>query len=162
MIQCSLHDWSNSTYYQKCQQDTWEYIEQGIVKYSALGNILICGDLNARTGSQLNFIQNDEQCNISENLYYELDEASCRSSQDTVVCSWGRTILETCISEKHWIVNSRKLGDSIGKFTCHKWNGSSVVDYLITEENVCGIFISKLITVMVKSKSLLWWWVKWA
>ena len=34
------------------------------------------------------------------------------------------------------IVNGRKTGDLFGKYTCLKWNGNSVVDYLLTSSSI--------------------------
>ena len=34
------------------------------------------------------------------------------------------------------ILNGRKIGDFTGKYTCHQYNGSSVVDYIIAEPNI--------------------------
>ena len=34
------------------------------------------------------------------------------------------------------IVNGRKIGDSMGKKTCHEWNGSSTVDYMLADESL--------------------------
>ena len=34
------------------------------------------------------------------------------------------------------ILNGRKIGDLTVKYTCHQYNGSSVVDYIIAEPNI--------------------------
>ncbi len=34
------------------------------------------------------------------------------------------------------IANGRVLGDPNGKFTCHKYNGSSVIDYVLVGSSV--------------------------
>ena len=34
------------------------------------------------------------------------------------------------------IINGRKFGDSDGKKTCHQWNGSSTVDYMIADTSI--------------------------
>ena len=124
----------NSTYYQKRQQDTWEYIENDIAHYSNRGYVVICGDLNARTGINSDYIKQDEESRYENLLYYEIDEIHPRNSQDRVICSRGRRILETCISANLRIVNGRKIGDGIGRYTCHKINGSSTIDYLIVSQ----------------------------
>ena len=36
------------------------------------------------------------------------------------------------------IVNGRTTGDIFGKYTCHKWNGSSVVDYFLSPNHFCN------------------------
>ena len=47
-----------------------------------------------------------------------------------------KKIFDICISSKLRIVNGRKAGDALGRFTCHKPMGSSVVDYVIVNENI--------------------------
>ena len=49
----------NSSYYKTRGQDTLYYIEQDIQKFTVKGSILLCGDLNARTGCAPDYIQND-------------------------------------------------------------------------------------------------------
>jgi hypothetical protein len=41
-----------------------------------------------------------------------------------------------CISLKLRILNGRILGDSNGNFTCFKYNGTSVVDYIYMSEDL--------------------------
>ena len=126
----------NSKYYQNRKQDTWEYIENDIFKYSKLGYVFLCGDLNARSGNSKDFIEQDESPLNENDVYYELDENMPRNSQDKCVCTRGKRLLEACISAKLRIVNGRKLGDSVGQFTSHNTNGSSMIDYVISHESM--------------------------
>ena len=41
-------------------------------------------------------------------------------------------MLDLCRSFDYLIANGRKPGDLFGKFTSIQWNGSAVVDYVIT------------------------------
>ena len=36
------------------------------------------------------------------------------------------------------ILNGRKTGDLFGRYTCHNWNGSSVVDYVLSPNQFCN------------------------
>lgn len=62
---------SNSFYANQSTDEDLENIESDIVnKYSGKANIILCGDLNARTGSESDFIQddsNDENLPLYEN-----------------------------------------------------------------------------------------------
>jgi hypothetical protein len=49
---------------------------------------------------------------------------------DSIVDTRDKDLLDICIGNKLRIVNSRTLGDSIGKYTCYKPIGCSVIDYL--------------------------------
>ena len=57
-----------------------------------------------------------------------------RYNQDKICNERGESITDLSISSKLRISNGRKTGDSIGYFTCHKYNGSSVVDYCLVSE----------------------------
>jgi hypothetical protein len=43
--------------------DILEYIENDIIEYSKKGDIVLCGDLNARTNSENDLISNDGKDN---------------------------------------------------------------------------------------------------
>ena len=60
-----------------------------------------------------------------------------RCSQDSPhLCNRGKQILDLCTSSKLRIVNGQKTGDALGRYTCHKNAGSSLVDYVIVSERV--------------------------
>jgi hypothetical protein len=59
-----------------------------------------------------------------------------RASLDAKNDKRGDEILDLCVSSRLRILNGRKIGDTLGYFTCHKWNGSSVVDYAIVSEGL--------------------------
>ena len=44
----------------------------------------------------------------------------------------GNDLLDFCKADDYLIINGRKVGDISGKHTSHQWNGSSLVDYIIT------------------------------
>ena len=60
------------------------------------------------------------------------DDPNLRNSEDRILNVRGKELLDLCKLNKLIITNGRKSGDPFGKFTCHKWNGSSVVDYLLS------------------------------
>ena len=94
------------------------------------GDVIIQGDLNARTGTKADYITGDKYDHI---LGIENTKSNIpRNSEDRHVCERGALLLDLCKSLDFHIVNGRKPGDIFGKFTSHQWNGSSVVDYVIT------------------------------
>jgi hypothetical protein len=57
-----------------------------------------------------------------------------RLNQDLCVNDRGKNILDLCTTAGLRILNGRTAGDSLGFYTCHKYNGSSTVDYAIVSE----------------------------
>lgn len=129
----------NSSYTKSLDEDIFELIEKDISKFSDSGKILIAGDLNARTGSQvLDFINDDqlldkipgfENFSPDQNLLV-------RYSMDEVLTTRGKNLNEICIQSGLRILNGRVQGDFIGQLTCFTPNGSSVVDYFISSESL--------------------------
>ena len=71
------------------------------------------------------------------NECYNIDIAvNDRSSQDALVDTRGRDIIDICIGNKLRILNGRTLGDSKGKYTCYKPVGCSVIDYFMVSESL--------------------------
>ena len=97
-------------------------------------NILICGDFNSRTGSEHDFVIFDNNDNIEvlpED--YVLDEYISRPSQDKIINTNGRKLLDFCKLNGLRICNGRIGEDKeIGKYTYVGSTGSSVVDYVLT------------------------------
>ena len=130
---------SNSFYANQSTDEVLENIESDIVnRYSGKGNIILCGDLNARTGSESDCIQddsNDEHLPLYEN-YNSVIIQEKRCSHDCKVDNRGKKLLDLCIGSKLRFLNGRMWGNSYGKFTCIKPSGSSVVDYVIMSEKL--------------------------
>ena len=94
---------SNSFYANQSTDEVLENIESDIVnKYSGLGNIILCGDLNARTGSESDFIQddsNDENLPLYENYNSDIVQEK-RCSHDCKVDNRGKQLLDLCIGSR--------------------------------------------------------------
>ena len=72
---------------------------------------------------------------VAEN-YLQDKKIRYRISQDTVVDTRGRELIDLCIKSQLRILNGRSFGDSQGMYTFHNYNGNSVVDYMIVSENL--------------------------
>lgn len=115
----------------KTRTDIFELLNGEIKRFKDKGTILIKGDLNARTGRNDDFIRHDkfdEDFGLENN--YNLPS---RNSEDSSTNIRGGELLDFCKTNDYVIVNGRKVGDIFGKYTSHQWNGSGVVDYLITQ-----------------------------
>lgn len=112
--------------------DIWHQLESDIEELSTKGSIILCGDMNSRTGEICDFIQCD-----SDNNRYPLPDNYCfdnfrnRQSYDKVILKQGRRLVNACINNNLYILNGRTLGDVHGNYTCFTYNGCSTVDYII-------------------------------
>jgi exonuclease III len=114
-----------------------DILQQEIELYEAQGDIALIGDFNCRTG------------NIQENIYDITDltddrrlesrteiNIPPRHNEDVTVNKYGKLLLGL-IEQAHMIIlNGRTLGDLQGSKTCHKYNGSSTVDYMIVSKDL--------------------------
>ena len=109
----------------------YDMLENYIVKYGSIGNILIMGDLNGRTGVRNDLLELhklDDLCEFEDiNLYESIKYH--RMNSDLQTNSFGNRLLDLCKHSKKVILNGRAFGDLQGQTTCFKYNGSSVVDY---------------------------------
>ena len=103
------------------------------------GNIILCGDFNARISNEPDFIQHDTD---STDTFIPLpddyipDNLLKRNSQDLKTNSYKRSFLDLLINNKIHILNGRTLGDFRGHFTCIQPTGSSVIDYFATSAEI--------------------------
>ncbi|KAL5253154.1 hypothetical protein ACHWQZ_G013064 [Mnemiopsis leidyi] len=94
--------------------------------------VLLAGDLNARTGN-LNFVcQNEDWEDHTESNTC----SESRSSKDIIVNERGKRLLDLISCSNLSFLNGCMIGDVIGDFTCLRYNGSSVVDYIATSPHL--------------------------
>ena len=93
------------------------------------GVVLVQGDLNARTGNEIDFINGDKSDDILgiENFVNQ----GPRNSEDSKTNPRGKDLLDLCKVNDLLIVNGRTNGDLFGKLTSHQYNGSALNDYLL-------------------------------
>ena len=106
------------------------YLEVEVLKYSMTGHILLCGDLNARTGLISDCIADDSSIPMSSPPSYIVDNEISRHSKDVTVNTQGRHLLDLCIGSRLQIVNVR-FAEGSGDITCYIPRGCSVVDYVV-------------------------------
>lgn len=113
-------------------------------KFSQLGDIVLLGDFNARTGHNADFIYDDSDAEYATYDSQYLPDTNCiiRNSEDTVVCSRGKDLLDLCIQSRLRIANGRTLGDMCGRFTAHYSLGSSLIDHCIASDDILSKIIS--------------------
>ena len=95
--------------------------------------MLICGDLNARTGSLPDYSTELGNIHIFGQNFPHNTTNLPRSNSDPQVNKNGRDLLQLCQSLGLYIVNGRLRGDSLGRHTFCSPLGNGTVDYTITD-----------------------------
>lgn len=90
----------NSNYTRSITQDILELIEKDILQYKSLGNIMLCGDFNARVSNQNDYISCDSSQFLPLSGYHVDKELLMRRCCDTTLDTRGRELLELCISHQ--------------------------------------------------------------
>ena len=117
-----------------------DLLAEDIAEFGDSGDIVLCGDFNARTGKDLDYITGDtDNFNICYSDYIADFDAGLRENHDLIVDSRGKLLLDFCIGNKLRILNGRLMGDSFGKFTCYTPNGFSTVDYVLASESILNL-----------------------
>ena len=95
--------------------------------------VLVCGDLNSRTGSVVPDVYTDGM--VNNNAFLHNDDNIHRCSQDTVVNNYGRLLLNVCTAFGLYILNGVCNGDTQGHLTYIADSGSSVNDYFMLSDD---------------------------
>ena len=115
--------------------EIFEEIEQDIITFSTRGNIIILGDLNARTGKINECLSDDGHTHIQDQSEHSL-QTKGRESFDLTINNHGKHLINICKSYDLKILNGRTRGDSLGRPTFHGKNGTSVIDYIICSQEL--------------------------
>ena len=76
-------------------EDTFYDLESEINHFQSLGNVMICGDLNSRTGEGLDFINTQGDSFITgDNIHVPV--YSPRQNYDKITNAHGRELLRLC------------------------------------------------------------------
>jgi hypothetical protein len=113
----------------------WDKIEEGITKYSVMGDTMLIGDFNSRIGN----VNETLECSTEiDNLsgVYHAESLVNRNTQDNVVNQFGRKLLDLCRHTNMCILNGRSLGDIQGQPTSYQYNGSSIIDYCVVKREL--------------------------
>ena len=110
-------------------------LTDSLLRYSNQGNIIIAGDLNARTGNNeidqtIDIPCIDDICPPSGQ--FALGQ---RLSCDLTTNRYGKKLDNICRENNLVIANGRIPGDRMGSYTCYTSRGSSVVDYVISDQD---------------------------
>ena len=116
-------------------QEIFEELENDITHFSSKGNLIILGDLNARTAKLADYVSNEGNKHINDISEHSLCPQQ-RQNFDSSINNHGKKLIEICKSCDLRILNGRALGDSLGRPTFHGPKGTSAVDYIICSQNL--------------------------
>ena len=113
-------------------EDIFEDLTNKLAQCHPYGDIILMGDLNARSETWPDFIidENNDHIPVPPPDLYEVDSINIlsRYNCDKGSNSYGRKLIELCKTVPLRILNGRKLGDLFGNFTCFTHRGCSAVD----------------------------------
>jgi exonuclease III len=116
-------------------EEIFEEFENDVIRFSSRGNVITLGDFNARTNKLDDFVSSE-----GSDLIHDTSENSLhpteRQNFDSTVNNNGKKLIEICKNCDLRILNGRTMGDSLGRPTFHGQNGTSVVDYIICNQNL--------------------------
>ena len=123
-----LHPPDNSVYFKDENGTTvLQKLRKDISKYSNPGKILIIGDLNSRVGHSIEQLSHISESNTNEEILESIDIPS-NTLLDGNTNSSGKKLMQIMNDTNLICCNGRKMRDTIGKLTCHEYDGSSTVD----------------------------------
>ena len=136
---CSVYIPPNNSSREKTRDfDAFTSLEEHIVKYCAYGQVILCGNFNARTGLESDFFEtSNNNFPIDLNICFDnsvtSDKYNHRNNRDSdTINTSGRKLLEVCKTFNLRFLNGRSRGDNFGQYTCFRPNGKSVIDYFTT------------------------------
>ena len=124
------------TYSPYFDDNLFENLEHDVEKFSKLGNIMMLGDFNARTGFASDFVSKEGNDVITNDCSALSREVKQRKNFDENLNSHGKSLLDLCLAFDLNILNGRILGDSLGKATYHGKTDTSVEEYIITDQSL--------------------------
>ena len=101
-------------------------------------DIVIAGDLNARTGTLIDYIEDDNIGDFIPHMdWYPSDNFDIsRNSCDTFTNSFGYSLIDICKQLGIHFLNGRTPGDAAGEYTFCSTTGKSVIDYFVVSSHL--------------------------
>jgi exonuclease III len=122
--------------------------------------VIICGDLNARTGSA-QAVKRDpiddlhDMTAADDDVDTDVDNGTKRQSLDRTINAFGRLLLSVCEEFDLCILNGIISKNFCGKHTYVSHNGSSVLDYFLVSRSLLSNCHSLGVIPMIESKHAL-------
>ena len=118
----------------EAKQETYDILNDEIIKYSLKGTITLLGDLNSRIG--INPILHSEIVVKDDQTIIKSLHTPNRNCEDRKVNSNGRKLKKIMTNYNLFVANGTCLGDLKGKYTCVSWNGMSTNDMFLFDRKL--------------------------
>ena len=113
----------------------FDTLTEDISKFQSMGSIVMMGDMNSRTNTDLDYLALD----TDEAILLQCQKHCPRQNQDKGITNKsGGHLLSLCMSAGLMILNGRATGDPTGKHTFFADGrvGNSTIDYVITSPDL--------------------------
>ncbi|CAC5405072.1 unnamed protein product [Mytilus coruscus] len=126
-----------SSFYKLYNCDLFVDLGNSIELYSSLGDVILLGDTNSRTGAIDDFVSNDSiyttiRNRLDDIFDYSADiELNVRNNPDNNTNCYGPKLIWLCKASGLRILNGRHKNGLANDFTFCGMNGVSVIDYLL-------------------------------
>ena len=129
---------STSPYRKRLTTNPWDLVSEFISSLKSKGDIIVCGDMNARTSTTPDYVMNIDldQLNLPPDLTNLGDPPPPRNNMDTFVNGDCDELIDVCVSNDLIILNGRTLGDLFGTKTFYGPRGTSTPDYSLAPLNM--------------------------
>ena len=121
-----------SNYFDK---EIFDELENDINQFSSKANIIVLGDFNARTGKLHDFLSDEGSKHIQDTSEHS-NQTTERENFDLTINNHGKRLIAICKTNDLRILNGRTKGDSLGRPTFHGKNGTSLIDYIICNQDL--------------------------
>ena len=96
-----------SSYSRDLDHDVLECLDNEVSEFSQKGDVILCGDFNARVANENDFIVNDSNSFVPLHNNYSIDNSLMhRNSHDYKVDTRGKSLLDFCISHQLRVKNT--------------------------------------------------------
>ena len=122
----------------------FETLQNEIIRKRASAEIILAGDFNAWTGE----VDDAPPDNVMQNHPKLLE---LRMNDDKTIHTYGKKLLELLKNNDLLMLNGRTCFDTNrwnSQFTCHKYNGASVVDHVIAGPHIFNRIIDFSVDVL--------------
>jgi exonuclease III len=134
----------DSVIHKDLEGDVFDILNEEISKYSKRGEVILCGDFNARSGNiQEKLLESQENFHFDDVINITGDsvpsELTPRCNSDKTINNFGKKLVDLVETFGLYILNGRTLGDTKGEKTCYTSRGSSTVDYFVASLELCKL-----------------------